>query len=271
MVAGLNGRNEIERVEAEEFARGHIGPEEEAAEARPAATVVLARAAAAELEVLLLRRPEAARFAAGAYVFPGGVIDPADREEALGRRLAGAGVGKEWPALVAGLRELFEETGILLSDDEPAAGILEEARRDLLANRVSFHAVVERCDLTFARLRVAYFARWVTPERLARRYDARFFLAEAPAGTVPPRLTPEHTDHVWLTPRDAVRRFHGGELPMLFPTWKTLRQLAEYRGMGEAVAALSGRSVEPIQARLIVEGGKVRPVMPGDPGYEDGR
>ena len=73
-------RRATERIEREEFARGHIGPDEEPVEPRRAATIVVAWAppGAAPYRVLLLQRPDSARFAAGAYVFAGGVIDEAD-------------------------------------------------------------------------------------------------------------------------------------------------------------------------------------------------
>lgn len=264
---GGEGSTEIERVELEEFARGHIGPTDAATKPRPAATIVPVRGIRGGLEVLLLRRPDSARFAAGAYAFPGGTIDEADEDPGLERVL---GDWPEWRALAAGLRELFEETGLLLADQRPIRELRDELRQELLANRISFHELVKRLDLTFRRIRVIYFARWITPERLARRYDARFFLAETPE-MVAPLLTEEHTAYLWTVPGQALARFHAGELPMLFPTWKTLEQLARYSGMEEAVADLSGREVKPIQARLIVEGGKVKPVMPGDARYEEGR
>lgn len=264
--------SEVERVEREEFARGHIGPEDEPVEPRPAATVVLAREGDEGLETLLLRRPERARFAAGAYVFPGGAIDAGDRDRGLAAILAGPGGAEraETAALAAGLRELFEETGILLADRLPAQAALERAREALLADRLTFRELAESLDLTFRKLRAVYFARWITPERLARRYDTRFFVAVSPEGAEP-RLTPEHTERLWIRPARALEQFHAGELPMLFPTWKTLEGLRGFGGLEEALAELARREVKAIQARLVVDGERVHPVMPGDPEYEAGR
>src|ERR1700683_2822966 len=71
---------------------------------RQAATVILLRGGAEELEVLLVRRTPAARFMGGAWVFPGGSVD---REEGDGQ-----------PALrAAALRELREEAGVSLASD----------------------------------------------------------------------------------------------------------------------------------------------------------
>jgi 8-oxo-dGTP pyrophosphatase MutT (NUDIX family) len=277
VVSGSSGPRRALPIEQEEFERGHIGPDEDPVEPRPAATVVLARSRGAQeggFEVLLLRRPEAARFAAGAFVFPGGVIDPADHDPGLQARLArpGSGPPPEAAALAAGIRELFEETGILPADRPPAAGRAGRAREALLVDRASLVEVAAELHLSFQELRAVYFARWITPERLARRYDTRFFLLSRPADRLPdPELTGEHTAFRWVGPRQALEEFRRGELPMLLPTWKTLERLARYPGLEEALADLRVRDVQPDRPRLIVEEGGVRPALPGDPGYERGR
>jgi 8-oxo-dGTP pyrophosphatase MutT (NUDIX family) len=71
---------------------------------RPAATVVLLRDGEAGLEVLLTRRTLRAKFMAGAWVFPGGAVDPGDGEGQAGLR-------------AAGVREVREEAGIDLGSD----------------------------------------------------------------------------------------------------------------------------------------------------------
>lgn len=259
----------LERIEREELARGRRPPGEPPSEPRPAATVVPACPYEGSFRVLLLRRPESSRFAAGAYAFPGGTIDPGDRDPALAPRLPRTSEG-EAEALAAALRELFEETGILPTDapletDEAA----ERARRDLLAGRRSFADVAGDLDLRFHELEVVYFARWITPERLQRRYDARFFLAALPEPASEPRLTGEHTAHAWLTPAEAARRFQAGELPMLFPTWKTVERLARLGSLDAALRRLAGEPVEVLRPRLLVRDGRVRPVLPGEPGYDE--
>lgn len=71
---------------------------------RRAATVVLLRGGAGALEVLLVRRTPRARFMAGAWVFPGGAVDPGDGEGPAG-------------SCAAAVRELHEEAGIELGTD----------------------------------------------------------------------------------------------------------------------------------------------------------
>ena len=262
------GLTESERIEREEFARGHISPGEEPVEPRPAATAVVARGGPAGMELLFLRRPEEARFAAGAYVFPGGVIDPEDEGEALRDRLGPEATRAESDALVAALREAFEETGLLPADELPAEREMARAREALLAGETTFPALVRSWDLEFRGLSAAYFARWVTPARLSRRYDARFFLVEHRGGT-PSLIGGEHTEVAWIDPGEALRRCEAGDLPMLYPTRKTAERLAEHRDLGRAMEAFRRAEVEPVLPRLLVDGDAVVPVLPGEPGYEE--
>src|SRR5437660_6236114 len=100
-----------------------------ATEPRPAATVIVARQARDDVEVLALRRGPATRFGPGFVVFPGGTIDPADAE--LGKRWFGT---ETEAARAAAVRELAEETGFIATSDgiraqtareEPVAAISE--------------------------------------------------------------------------------------------------------------------------------------------------
>lgn len=259
----------LERIEREELARGRRAADEPPAEPRPAATVVPARPGGKGFEVLLLRRPETSRFAAGAYVFPGGTLDPGDGAPELTDRLPPVAPGEE-AALAAALRELFEETGILPAiPPTDASRAVEEARRGLLEGRRSLAEVARELDLRFGELEVVYFARWITPEKLRRRYDTRFFLAALPEPVPEPRLTAEHTAHAWVTPSEARRRFLAGELPMLFPTWKTVERLARFGSLEDALGRLGAEEVETLRPRLLTREGRVRPVLPGDPGWEE--
>jgi 8-oxo-dGTP pyrophosphatase MutT (NUDIX family) len=260
-----------ERIEREELARGHIAAGEQPVSPRPASTVVLARDSdAAPFEVLLLRRPAEARFAAGAYVFPGGMIDPADHDPELVERLGAGAGGGEPAALAAALRELLEETGLLLADSLPPRDTVAAARHGLLAGDRNFLAVAHQLDLTFHTVRSAYFGRWITPSRFSRRYDTRFFLTRLPDDQLDfePELTEELAGFIWLSPSEAVKRFREGRLPMLFPTRTTLGSLAEYGSLPALFADCEATTVEPVTPRLLIRGNSVRPVLPGDPDWD---
>lgn len=75
---------------------------------RPSASITLLRderdQAGSDMEILMVRRTEAARFMPGFWVFPGGAVDPGDGEPAGGRAHR-----------TCAIRELHEEAGILLA------------------------------------------------------------------------------------------------------------------------------------------------------------
>ena len=173
-------------------------------------------------------------------------------------------------ACVAALRELFEETGILPgSRAGENRARLAETRRALLASRARFSEVAEPLRIDFSSLRVAYFARWITPTKAALRFDTRFFLLATGGLPGPVRLTSEHERSLWTTPADALDRFAAGALPMLFPTVKTLERLATFASPEAALEALRDVKVEPALVKLREGGEHIRPLAPGDPGYDE--
>lgn len=191
---------------------------------RPSASVVLLRRggkhADRALEVLLLKRTESAKFMPGVWVFPGGGVDPEDGEGEAGHR-------------ACAVRELEEEAGIALADDEE----------------------------------LILFSRWITPEVVSRRFDAWFFLALAPAHTPPEPDGIETVEARWFEPRVALEAQHSGELPLAFPTVQQLKQLLPFRTAAAAIDAHRGRTVEPILPKVIGTSEEHRVVLPGDPDY----
>lgn len=240
------------------------------AKPRDAATIVVTRPAARDqrgLEILLLERPKTSRFAAGAYVFPGGAVDADDAHESWQGRLPATG---ESPSCAAALRELFEETGLLPGAAlDPSDPNVVAARAALLEDATPFTEIRDAFELDFSAVDVAYFARWITPRTLATRFDTRFFLLALAQPDVEVLLTSEHESYDWLTPDVALDRFAAGALPMLFPTRKTLEKLAEFEDLEHAFEALREVAVEPIMPKLDTRGEHVRPLMPGDDGYDE--
>jgi 8-oxo-dGTP pyrophosphatase MutT (NUDIX family) len=112
------------------------------------------------------------------------------------------------------------------------------------------------------------FSRWITPEVIATRFDAWFFLALAPAHTPPRPDGVETTEARWFEPAAALAAQEAGELVLSFPTQTQLRWLAEFRTSDEALAAYRERPLEPILPVVIAEdGAEPRVVLPGDPDY----
>lgn len=111
------------------------------------------------------------------------------------------------------------------------------------------------------------FARWITPEVVATRFDAWFFLALAPPHSPPRPDGVETTEAAWFAPRDALDSHAAGELPLVFPTIKQLESLLPFSSSEEAIEASRGREVRPILPKVIGAGDERRVVLPGDPDY----
>ncbi|MFO1265980.1 MAG: NUDIX domain-containing protein [Rubrivivax sp.] len=238
---------------------------------RDAATVVVVRdggAAPASLEVLLLQRAERGDHNSGAWVFPGGLVDAADREHA-----ANSGGAFEHAAL----RECFEECGILLARD--AAGgwpVLPEAaqhelaalRPQVAAGRIAIEAVCARFGLTPAFDSLHFIAHWLTPAGRAKRFDTRFFVAAVPRGQQALHDAGETTDHIWMTPAEALAPGHARRL--MTPTRAVLQTLAAFDSTAALLAwAAQPRSVERILPLLAMDHTGLRPVLPEEPAYDE--
>jgi 8-oxo-dGTP pyrophosphatase MutT (NUDIX family) len=234
--------------------------------ARAAATVVLLRDGPGGLEAYLQRRPPGMGFAGGVWVFPGGRVDAADRDPAVEAGWAGPspaawaerlglGVDEARGHLVAACRETLEEAGLLLATPGPGAAELSRARRELLAGSARFGELLGRLGVRLDTGLLRYWAWWLTPESEPRRYDTRFFVAGLPAEAAVAAHLAEAERERWLPPAQAAA---DQGLPMLPPTRYTLRDLAGFASVAEALAAADGRRVERIDP--VLEGTEL--VMP---------
>lgn len=153
---------------------------------KDAATLILFRGDAASPEVLMGRRAAGHVFMAARWVFPGGRLDRADFTAASASELpdpSALRLAREVPArraralALAAVRETFEETGLILGRTAPSAFVAGPWREFREAG-----ALPDLAALT-------YVGRAITPPGRPRRFDARFFMAEADA-----LLAPEPTD-----------------------------------------------------------------------------
>jgi recombination protein RecT len=233
----------------------------------PAATIILMRDTPAGFDVLLLRRHEAAVFAPGAYVFPGGRVDPLDASPSLlakvdGLTVAGAAARLALPEgdppavayYLAALREAFEETGILVGVERDSAAppcaaddpSIDRLRRQLMDGHLGFVEVLESLECRVAGSALAYVAHWITPERSHRRFDTRFFATRVRGSANPVVDSREMTDALWIDPARALGAYARGELPMILPTIRTLERLAGYTTVREAFRAMGDADVPTI-------------------------
>ena len=149
----------------------------------------------------LLHRHAQMAFAASMVVFPGGGLDPTD-------------AGPD-PVLACGVRETYEETGVLLDPAE-----------------------------------LWPWAHWVTPEMEPRRFDTRFYLAVLPSGQEARDISGETERAAWSTPAQALAAYERGELGLMPPTLSILTELAEARTVHAALAQALDRVVVTVRPRI---------------------
>jgi 8-oxo-dGTP pyrophosphatase MutT (NUDIX family) len=241
-----------------------------AAVPRLSATVILLRdLAGGGVEVYMLRRPAASSFAAGAYVFPGGVLDAADSVAATIALAPGLDVeaaaarlgfeGEEGRRRGAGLhlcavRELFEETGVLLGrlgGAPPGAAdapVLAGARAALLEGAEAAE-VLPRLRLELAPELLHYVAHFITPADVPRRFDTYFFLAAAPRGQEPETHLAEAVDGGWHAPATLLESHRDDRTVLMTPTRILLAELADQPSAAAAAADLGSRPVADILFR----------------------
>ena len=215
-----------------------IHPYREPVAPRPAATVLLMRDAGSEFEILMTRRSKTASFAPGAFVFPGGALDAADRAaraQALARFRKSQ--DDELRAFsIAAIREAFEELGILLAYDSSGRLVTQEGIERLDRSDQNFFEQIERESLLLAGDSMHWYCHWITDRDLPKRFDVRFLVARIPEGQSPVADEAEQFEPTWISPREALEGHEAGRIPMIFPTIRTLRRLAESRSVDEILA-----------------------------------
>jgi glyoxylase-like metal-dependent hydrolase (beta-lactamase superfamily II)/8-oxo-dGTP pyrophosphatase MutT (NUDIX family) len=203
---------------------------------RPAATLILLRAGPGGLETLMLQRSQSAAFLGGAYVFPGGALDPSDatarRVLGLDDAAANARLGLASGGLayyVAAVRECFEEAGVLLACDANGHPVLPARAEQLMAERnAPFLELLERENLHVPGGGLAYYGHWITQPGRSRRFDTRFFVTLAPEGQEGAHDAAETVHHVWISPREALARAERGEIELVHATRETLGDLGRF-------------------------------------------
>lgn len=241
-------------------------PAKEPAKAVPATTILLLRPsragdAASPLEVFMVVRHHQIDFASGAIVFPGGKVEAADGDPRLRARCAGAdGLDDEALAFrVGGIREAFEECGVLLARRRGESGLVPGAalgplkarwQEKLAKDEATIVDMVEAEDLVLACDALVPYSHWITPVFVPRRFDTWFFLAVAPVDQLAEHDGGESVDSVWVRPADVLEDGEAGRRTMLFPTKLNLMQLAESATVDAAVAAHRGRVVPTILPKV---------------------
>ena len=253
---------------------------------KDAATVILLRPSdPGPFEVLLMQRHRNQSFMGGATVFPGGALEPGDRDPALAARVARPApstaaqrlgepdleTAKALGLYFAAVRETFEECGILTGlcpmENSPG-GPGPEARQKLLSGELSLAELVRVENLTFDFSVLIPYARWITPESETRRFDARFMVTTLPPGQNPEPDDREMTRMHWLTPAKALALQAKGEILLMPPTLKTVSELSRYSSIDQLLTATAKQAPKTILPKIFISGSEFGVKLPGDPQYK---
>lgn len=200
------------------------------------------RDAHGEVEVFWVERSLRLRFMGGWWAFPGGTVDRADtavsvhglpagldpesRHSAVAGGAPAASLDLEDGVAAAAVRELFEETGLLLDE----TGVTEDAnaRQQLLAGETTFGDLVSQHGWRPSVHRLVFAGRWRTPPFAPVSFDNRFFLLEAEARPEPCVIPGELSRGAWIRPADALDRWLAGDLVTAPPILHVLKVLDRY-------------------------------------------
>ncbi len=234
--------------------------------------------------LMALRHPDS-KFVPDSYVFPGGCLDEDDYAPEIENLCTGmdqqraldvldniVSPVKALGAWVAGIRETFEEVGLLLAyqrdgslirfDSGDCVKRFHSYSRSLFEGRLKLKDILQKEALTLATDRLHYFSHWITPEFLPLRYDVRFFLAEAPEAQEAIHDGIELTKHVWITPQDTLERFKKKRCNMVLPTLMTMKELSEYKTIDEALRATKEKEINGILTEMVESNGEIVEYMP---------
>lgn len=236
--------------------------------ARPASTVLLVRDGATGLEVFMVVRNNAIAFAGGALVFPGGRVESDDAVVAGGEGLDAY--------RIAGIRETFEECGILLARPARSQALIGA---DALLHverrwRVAVAKGEERLSALLAAEKLApatdtmlHFAHWITPRGRPKRFDTQFFLAAAPPDQLAAHDGTESVDSVWINPQAALAEADAGKRDLVFATRMNLAKLARSGTVAEALAATRANRVVTVEPEMLRAGSTRLLKIPAEADY----
>lgn len=232
-----------------------------------------------DLHVLMVRRTSKVVFAPDNWVFPGGRVDSSDDLDnfdsicnGLSDREASAILGVPRGGLawwIAACRETLEEAGILLAanDNGRDPAVVAELRRQVQINETVFAGSLHEHNIALNVSLLEEVARFVTPVGPPRRFDARFFVAQAPEDQEPEPDNGEIVSWEWMRPADALTRWNSGDITMMSPTVRMIACLNRHQST-EAVMKLAKQRNPYQRVRVDDPNGRYLVLLPGEPGYE---
>jgi 8-oxo-dGTP pyrophosphatase MutT (NUDIX family) len=230
-------------------------------EAIPAATLIVVRERpAGPPELLMVERAGGMAFAAGAWVFPGGRIDEADRR-------LGEPTGID-PAVVTAIRETLEETAVPVGLSPTPDSVAARELQDALVAEESFADQLTARGLELDGAALTPFARWVPKFHAVRRFDTIFYVARCPEGDWQPRIIEgECAAGEWMSAAELLERDIRGEARLIFPTRRNLERLAQHSSFDEIRADALAHPIEPVTPWVEERNGERFITIPDHLGY----
>ncbi|MFX1457220.1 MAG: hypothetical protein ACFFDB_17785 [Promethearchaeota archaeon] len=229
-------------------------------EPKLAATVILLRERSSDIgseddckfEVFMAKRHKNTKFMSEHHVFPGGALDDQDLTADSRARLIGIDKNVianlteicEDPAniWIIAIRELFEETGILIACDKVGNSLgkikevpkkIKKYQKKLQKKRNTMTDILAKEDLFYAVNNLRYFGRLITPEISPIRFDTQFFVCKYPQTQTIKLFTDELTEYLWGTPKQILEKFKKREIRLIFPQYSTLQRLQKFKTIQE--------------------------------------
>lgn len=222
----------------------------------------------------MVRRSSKLKAFANLHVFPGGVAEPEDgpssRREASKR---------------CALRELFEETGVLLGAGRSAetasavdfVGSTKDLQHRVAAQPAQFDALVRQQRVELPTRAMAHVATFITPVLEPRRFRTDFFVVVLDE-TAAPSVTLDETETVefrWISPHDAIaENSNGGGIRFLPPQFFVLSLLARCADPRALVRDVTNRDelddpLEILPEAIAVDEREIVLAYPGDEAHPD--
>lgn len=220
---------------------------------RKASTVSILRDISGKMEVLLMKRHLNDRFLPDYHVFPGGALDPQDydfdfpeNENITSLKDFDGNKKKYYGHVICGIRETFEESGLLFAVDnngsypeistDDSLNKFSLYRKFVFEKHISFGDFLMRENLSPAINHFYYLNRWITPPLFPIRYDTRFFVSVMPENQKISHDGNELVDFEWLSPEDALQMYSDKIIKLVIPTIKTLEFLKKFKTSDEVTA-----------------------------------
>ena len=211
----------------------------------PAATIILVRPGPNQFQLFLVKRSTKSSFMAGNYVFPGGILDTLDEDidqwqghgdVPMQDMMNRIGIDNSTTATVsfaiAAIRETFEEAGVFVGDGDSAAikkiAAINAKRQQQKLSKDWLLELVRGYNVSLAFSKLRSWAHWITPAKLPKRFDTRFYIVFAAPDQMAAPDNREATDGLWISPQKALGANLAGEIPLSPPTLVTLHQLLQY-------------------------------------------